>query len=60
VRAAAQAPDGTIEAIELPEHPWLIGVQWHPELAADKEPVHQRLFDELVKAASERRRLRSG
>jgi putative glutamine amidotransferase len=58
LRAAAQAPDGTIEAIELPDHPWLIGVQWHPELAADKDPVHQQLFDELVKAASERRRKR--
>jgi putative glutamine amidotransferase len=59
LRAAAQAPDGTIEAIEFPEHPWLIGVQWHPELAADNDPVHQRLFDELVKAAATRQRKRS-
>ena len=58
LRAAAHAPDGTVEAIELPEHPWLIGVQWHPELAAEKDPVHQQLFDELVRAASERRRKR--
>jgi putative glutamine amidotransferase len=56
LRAAALAPDGTIEAIEHPDHPWLIGVQWHPELAADQDPVHQRLFDELVKAAAARQR----
>lgn len=56
LRSVAQAPDGTIEAVEYPDHPWLIGVQWHPELAADQEPLHQKLFDELVKAASERRR----
>lgn len=28
---SATAPDGVIEAIELPTHPFCIGVQWHPE-----------------------------
>lgn len=28
---SATAPDGVIEAIELPSHPFCIGVQWHPE-----------------------------
>ena len=46
----AHAPDGTIEAVEMPDHPWLIAVQWHPELTADRHPVHQRLFDEFVRA----------
>lgn len=59
LRAVATAPDGTIEAVELPDHPWLIGVQWHPELAAEKEPLHQKLFDALVKRAAERGRKRS-
>ncbi|MBA4274399.1 MAG: gamma-glutamyl-gamma-aminobutyrate hydrolase [Alphaproteobacteria bacterium] len=27
----ATAPDGVIEGIELPTHPFCIGVQWHPE-----------------------------
>lgn len=27
----ARAPDGVIEGIELPTHPFCIGVQWHPE-----------------------------
>jgi putative glutamine amidotransferase len=48
----ALAPDGTIEAVEYPEHPWLIGVQWHPELTADRDPAQQRLFDALVTATS--------
>lgn len=28
---SATAPDGIIEAIELPGHPFFLGVQWHPE-----------------------------
>jgi len=33
--AAAHAEDGIIEAIELKNHPFCIGVQWHPELSQD-------------------------
>jgi len=49
--AVAHAPDGTIEAIEMPSHPWLIAVQWHPELSAASDPLQQKLFDALVEAA---------
>jgi putative glutamine amidotransferase len=28
---AAEAPDGVIEAVELPDHPFGLAVQWHPE-----------------------------
>ncbi len=31
VAASALAPDGLVEAIEMPTHPWALGVQWHPE-----------------------------
>ena len=51
----AHAPDGTVEAVEMPDHPWLIGVQWHPELTAACDPVQQRLFDAFVKASGEMR-----
>ncbi|MEO2162602.1 MAG: gamma-glutamyl-gamma-aminobutyrate hydrolase family protein [bacterium] len=44
----ARAPDGTIEALELPSHPELVAVQWHPELSAAEDPVQQGLFDALV------------
>ncbi len=49
----ARAPDGAIEAIEMPQHPWLIGVQWHPEITAAEDSIQQSLFDALVSAASE-------
>ena len=32
-RSTARAADGTIEAIEDPERPFWLGVQWHPEAA---------------------------
>jgi putative glutamine amidotransferase len=38
--------DGVVEAIERPDHPFMIGVQWHPE----KIPAHHALFDALVAA----------
>ncbi|MCJ7695826.1 MAG: gamma-glutamyl-gamma-aminobutyrate hydrolase family protein, partial [Anaerolineaceae bacterium] len=31
LRIVAQAEDGIIEGLELPAHPFAIGVQWHPE-----------------------------
>lgn len=52
LEVVARAPDGTIEAVELPSHPWLIAVQWHPELTARTDPTQQRLFDALVAAAT--------
>jgi putative glutamine amidotransferase len=53
LKAVAFAADGTIEALEMPEHPWLIAVQWHPESIAANDPANQRLFDALVEAAGE-------
>lgn len=35
LRASAYAPDGLIEGVEHAEHPFMIGVQWHPEELAD-------------------------
>lgn len=52
LKPTAYAPDGVIEAVELPEHPWCIAVQWHPELSAAEDPVQQRLFDALAQAAN--------
>ena len=60
LRVVALADDGTVEALELPGHPWLLGVQWHPELSAAEDPSQQRLFDSLVAAARERRARRGG
>lgn len=48
----AYADDNLIEAVELDDHPWCIGVQWHPEMSAEDDAAQQRLFDTLVNAAS--------
>ena len=50
----AVAPDGIIEGLELPDHPWFVAVQWHPEATAVTDETQQRLFDALVAAARER------
>ena len=47
---AARAPDGVIEAVELPDHLFAIGVQWHPEYLTDQSP-HLNLFRGLVEQA---------
>jgi putative glutamine amidotransferase len=46
----ARAPDSLIEAAEVSEHPFAIGVQWHPEELVDRDPRSQKLFDALVVA----------
>ena len=52
---ALDAADGTIEAIEDPRHPFLLGVQWHAETLIDL-PCQLALFEALVVAASWRSR----
>jgi putative glutamine amidotransferase len=55
LRAVAWAEDGTIEAVELADHPEVLSVQWHPELqVADGGSPHRRLFRTLVQRAGER------
>jgi putative glutamine amidotransferase len=44
----ATAPDGVIEGIELPTHPFCIGVQWHPEYHVTKSDT--ALFKAFVAA----------
>jgi putative glutamine amidotransferase len=56
VLVSARAPDGVIEAIELPDQPFALGVQWHPEAVARHEPRHAALYRGLVQAARDARR----
>lgn len=46
----ARAVDGTIEAVEDPSRPFLIGVQWHAELLAAR-PEEQALFSAFASVA---------
>jgi putative glutamine amidotransferase len=49
-RVAASAEDGVIEAIERADHPFYLGVQWHPERAPASD-VTRRLLRAFLDAA---------
>ena len=51
------SPDGELpEIVELPEHPWFVGVQFHPELKSKPFEPHP-LFKSFIKAAVDHSRL---
>jgi len=51
------SPDGKLpEIIELKDHPWFVGVQFHPELKSRPFEPHP-LFTSFIKAAVEKNRL---
>lgn len=52
LKATAWAPDELIESIELPNHPFALAVQWHPEWMPKSEPM-KALFNAFVEAASQ-------
>jgi CTP synthase len=57
VRFSGMSPDGLLpEIIELPGHPWFIGVQFHPELKSRPFEPHP-LFASFIGAAVEQSRL---
>ncbi|VAW39512.1 Para-aminobenzoate synthase, amidotransferase component [hydrothermal vent metagenome] len=51
LRVTAVAPDGLIEGVEVIDHPYAIGVQWHPENIIHNAPHMLGLFRGLVEAA---------
>jgi putative glutamine amidotransferase len=50
VALVAREPNGVVQAIEIREHPFVIGIQWHPEYLPQIES-QQNLFREMVKLA---------
>ena len=50
LRVAGHAPDGLVEVVEIPDHPYAVAVQWHPEWLTD-QPSMQRLFKSFVDAS---------
>ena len=57
MRFCGMSPDGVLpEIIEYADHPWFIGVQYHPELKSRPFAPHP-LFASFVEAAVERSRL---
>ena len=54
---SGKSPDNILpEIIEIPSHPWFIGVQFHPELKSRPFEPHP-LFTDFIRAAIEQSRL---
>lgn len=56
VIVSATSPDGVVEAIEVPSHPFALGVQWHPELLVNAVPAHLGIYKAFVHKARDVRR----
>ena len=48
--AMAYSEDGLIEAICIPDKKFIVGVQWHPEFAFEKDPECLKLVQAFVDA----------
>jgi CTP synthase len=54
---SGMSPDGILpEIVEIPDHPWFVGVQYHPELKSKPFEPHP-LFTSFIKAALDQSRL---
>jgi len=54
---SGMSPDGKLpEIVEIPDHPWFVGVQFHPELKSRPFDPHP-LFTSFIQAAVEKSRL---
>jgi CTP synthase len=55
LRVAGKNPErDLVEIVEIPDHPWFVGVQFHPEFQSKPRKAHP-LFREFVKAAIARK-----
>jgi putative glutamine amidotransferase len=52
-RIVATAPDGVVEAVEVPGCRFALGVEWHPEMFMEAGSDDRRIFEGLVAAAME-------
>ncbi len=50
------AERGLVEIVEVPEHPWFVGCQFHPEFLSKPRKAHP-LFRDFIKAALARRKI---
>ena len=54
LKIAGLSPDEkVVEIVERPEHPWFIGVQFHPEFKS-RPNRPQKLFADFIRAAAEK------
>ena len=50
LRVEARAPDGLVEAVSVNDHPFALGVQWHPEWNSSEYAMSSMLFDVFITA----------
>ncbi len=56
LRLTGLSPDGRlVEIVELPSHPWFVGVQFHPEFKSRPNKAHP-LFRDFIQAAAKGRK----
>ena len=53
MKVCALSSDGVIEGISFEDHPFYLGVQWHPERTWKTDEVSLNIFRGLVQAAIE-------
>jgi gamma-glutamyl-gamma-aminobutyrate hydrolase PuuD len=51
LRVVSCHEDGTVEAVEATDRPWMIGVQWHPERTPEDGPT-RKLFEDFIRSAA--------
>ena len=51
-KVVAKSDDGLVEAIENPNHPFQIGVQWHPESMISYDDKQAKLWQTFIEIAS--------
>jgi putative glutamine amidotransferase len=49
---ATAVVDDLVEAFELTDRRWVVGVQWHPERTSEVSPAARRIFDAFVQEAA--------
>jgi putative glutamine amidotransferase len=49
LRVLARAPDGIVEAVQMTDREFFLGVQWHPE-RMEERPEQRRIFEAFVSA----------
>jgi CTP synthase len=53
---SGESPEGLIEAVELQEHPWFVGVQFHPEFTNKLQTPNPVIVQFIAQSYRHRRR----
>ena len=58
-KVIAKSPDGVIEAVELKNYDFCLGVMWHPEVNIETDINSKKIFAYFIKKAKERKETNS-